>query len=74
MRAVYRLLGLVRRYGDDAVNTTCGKALEADVVPLTARIPGPGPRLHLPSSGSGPVGPAGGVGYPDPSLRYSPRS
>jgi hypothetical protein len=38
MRAVYRLLGLVRRYGDDAVNTTCGKALEFDVVSVT-KIP-----------------------------------
>jgi hypothetical protein len=27
MRAVYRLLGLARRYGDTAVNTACGKAL-----------------------------------------------
>ena len=35
MRAVYRLLGLARRYGDDAVNTACGKALEVDVVSVT---------------------------------------
>jgi hypothetical protein len=32
MRAVYRLLGLARRYGDHAVDTACGKALEVDVV------------------------------------------
>jgi transposase len=35
MRAVYRLLGLVRRYGDAAVNTACGKALELDVISVT---------------------------------------
>jgi transposase len=35
MRAVYRLLGLVRRHGDEAVNTACGKALEVDVVSVT---------------------------------------
>jgi transposase len=32
MRAVYRLLGLARRYGDDAVNTACERALALDVV------------------------------------------
>jgi transposase len=35
MRAVYRLLGLARRYGDTAVNTACGKALEVDVISVT---------------------------------------
>jgi len=35
MRAVYRLLGLARRYGDEAVNTACGKALDVDVVSVT---------------------------------------
>lgn len=35
MRAVYRLLGLARRYGDQPVNTACGKALEVDVVSVT---------------------------------------
>jgi hypothetical protein len=35
MRAVYRLLGLARRYGDTAVNTACGKALEVDVVSVS---------------------------------------
>lgn len=35
MRAVYRLLGLARRYGDAAVNTACGKALELDVVSVS---------------------------------------
>ena len=32
MRAVYRLLGLVRRYGADPVETACARALELDVV------------------------------------------
>lgn len=35
MRAVYRLLGLARRYGDTAVDTACGKALDLDVVSVT---------------------------------------
>jgi transposase len=35
MRQVYRLLGLARRYGDTAVNTACGKALEVDVVSVS---------------------------------------
>lgn len=35
MRAVYRLLGLARRYGDDAVNTACERALALDVVNVT---------------------------------------
>ena len=32
MRAVYRLLGLVRRYGANPVETACARALELDVV------------------------------------------
>jgi hypothetical protein len=35
MRAVYRLLGLARRYGDTAVDTACAKALDVDVVSVT---------------------------------------
>jgi hypothetical protein len=35
MRQVYRLLGLARRYGDEPVNTACGRALELDVVSVT---------------------------------------
>jgi hypothetical protein len=35
MRAVYRLLGLARRYGDAAVDAACGKALEVDVISVT---------------------------------------
>lgn len=32
MRAVYRLLGLVRRYGPGPVDTACGTSLDLDVV------------------------------------------
>jgi hypothetical protein len=35
MRQVYRLLGLVKRYGAAPVNTACGRALELDVVSVT---------------------------------------
>jgi transposase len=35
MRQVYRLLGLVRRYGPGPVDTACGRALEVDVVSVT---------------------------------------
>jgi hypothetical protein len=35
MRAVYRLLGLVRRYGPGPVDTACGTALDLDVVSVT---------------------------------------
>jgi transposase len=35
MRQAYRLLGLARRYGDTAVNTACGRALEVDVISVT---------------------------------------
>jgi transposase len=35
MRAVYRLLGLARRYGDTALDTACGKALDLDVINVT---------------------------------------
>ena len=31
MRQVYRLLGLVKRYGADPVDTACGHALKLDV-------------------------------------------
>lgn len=54
MRAVYRLLGLARRYGDASVDTACGKALELDVVSVskiaamleraTEHQPAPAPR------------------------------
>jgi sulfite reductase alpha subunit-like flavoprotein len=35
MRQVYRLLGLVRRYGPDPVETACQRALDLDVVNVT---------------------------------------
>lgn len=35
MRAVYRLLGLARRYGAEAVEEACRRALELDVVDVT---------------------------------------
>src|SRR5580704_13067747 len=35
MRQVYRLLGLVRRYGPGPVDTACGRALDLDVVNVT---------------------------------------
>ena len=35
MRQVYRLLGLVKRYGSRPVDTACGRALELDVVSVS---------------------------------------
>jgi hypothetical protein len=35
MRQVYRLLGLVKRFGPDPVETACARALELDVVSVT---------------------------------------
>lgn len=35
MRTVYRLLGLVRRYGNDPVEAACTRALDLDVVSVT---------------------------------------
>jgi Mu transposase, C-terminal domain len=35
MRQVYRLLGLVRRYGPGPVDTACTRALEVDVISVT---------------------------------------
>ena len=35
MRAVYRLLGLVRRYGNGPVEAACSRALDLDVVSVT---------------------------------------
>lgn len=35
MRTVYRLLGLVRRYGPEPVETACSRALNLDVVSVT---------------------------------------
>lgn len=35
MRSVYRLLGLVRRYGSDPVETACSRSLDLDVVSVS---------------------------------------
>ena len=35
MRQVYRLLGLVKRYGAAPTDTACGRALDLDVVSVT---------------------------------------
>jgi transposase len=35
MRSVYRLLGLVRRYGPGPVDTACGRSLDLDVVSVS---------------------------------------
>jgi hypothetical protein len=35
MRSVYRLLGLVRRYGTDPVDAACGRSLDLDVVSVS---------------------------------------
>lgn len=35
MRSVYRLLGLIRRYGPDPVNTACARSLDLDVVSVS---------------------------------------
>ena len=35
MRAVYRLLGLVRRYGPGPVEAACGRSLDVDVVSVS---------------------------------------
>ena len=65
MRQVYRLLGLASRYGDDPVNTACGRALEVDVVSVTKiasmlesaaeNTPAPAPRAA--AAALGPVRP-----------------
>lgn len=54
MRQIYRLLGLVRRYGAGSVDVACGKALELDVLSVskistmlaarTEHVPVPPPR------------------------------
>lgn len=54
MRQVYRLLGLAKRYGSEATDTACGRALDLDVVAVgkiasmleraTENTPAPAPR------------------------------
>ena len=65
MRAVYRLLGLVRRYGPDPVEAACGTALDLDVITVAkiakmlerALEPSPGASG---SAGGRPVAPTAG--------------
>jgi hypothetical protein len=35
MRAVYRLIGLVRQHGPDAVEAACSRALDVDIIAVT---------------------------------------
>jgi transposase len=58
MRQVYRLLGLARRYGDEPVNTACGKALELDVISVT-KIASMLENAIAPATASTPHTPAG---------------
>jgi len=61
MRAVYRLLGLVRRYGPAPVEAACSRALDVDVVSVTKiasmleRATEADPRL-LPAAAGAPTG------------------
>lgn len=59
MRQVYRLLGLVRRHGPDAVNEACRRALEAEAVNvglidrmLARSLDGHQPATHRPGAAS----------------------
>jgi transposase len=67
MRAVYRLLGLARRYGDHPVDTACSKALEVDVVSVT-KIASMLERAteHTPAPPPRPVAASGGRFARDP--------
>jgi hypothetical protein len=78
MRQVYRLLGLVKRYGPAPVDTACGRALDLDVVSVTKiaamleqaienappRRRGPRPGWRRPRS---PAIPATTAPHPDPT-------
>jgi len=66
MRAVYRLLGLAGRYGDTAVNTACGKAIETRrqvdnqrALPCTPRWQPASGRMAPCSYSTGPGSPDG---------------
>ena len=74
MRSVYRLLGLVRRYGPDPVETACGRSLDLDVVSVSKIAS----MLEKATEREQPVLPAtagspGGRFARDPS-EYSPRA
>lgn len=56
MRTVYRLLGLVRSYGGEAVNAACVQALELDVLDVTKVA-----RVLEAGRENAPVAPTGGV-------------
>ena len=59
MRSVYRLQGLVTRYGPGPVETACGRALDLDVVSACRRSPRCWPRPPSRSSRRCPRCPAG---------------
>ncbi|MFH5823145.1 IS21 family transposase [Georgenia sp. AZ-5] len=58
MRAVYRLLGLVKRYGPGPVETACSRALDLDVVSVTKVAS----MLEKATEDTVPLLPAAGVG------------
>ena len=80
MRQVYRLLGLVKRYGADPVDTACGRALDLDVVSVSkiaamleratenAQAPPPRAASGRPRPGS-PATPANTASHPSRSSR-----
>ena len=51
MRQVYRLLGLVKRYGPAPVDTACARALDLDVVSVT-KIAAPGYTAYAATKGA----------------------
>jgi len=59
MRAVYRLLGLVRRYGPDPVEAACSTALDLDVVSVTKVAS----MLAKATEGTAPLLPAAGAAH-----------
>ena len=61
MRSVYRLQGLVTRYGPEPVETACSRALDLDVVSACRRSPRCSPRPPRPSSRCCP--PQAGTGH-----------
>ena len=79
MRQVYRLLGLVKRYGAEPTDTACGRALDLDVVSVakiasmleraTENTPAPAPRA---ASGIAPARFARDPGEYRPARRNRP--
>jgi hypothetical protein len=71
MRSVYRLQGLVRRYGPDPVETACARALDLDVVSVSkiAAMPAKATEAQapiLPAAAGTSHNPAGGRFARDP--------